>query len=249
MPISALTQFEPIRRGRMSLSLASCETEVREAQRLRHDVFGLEMGASINAVDGRDVEELDRYCEHLLLRDDETGDVVGCYRILTAQGAKRAGRWYSQSEFDMGNLLGLMERSMELGRACVRADRRGGAAIMMLWTGLVSFAKSRDLVAMLGCGSISVMDGGHGAASLFEQMKASGRCAPERWRVYPKNRLPLERLDRTRKIATPPLMKGYLRAGAYICGEPCLDPRFHCADVIVLMPLQNIAGQYGRHFS
>ncbi|MES2510296.1 MAG: GNAT family N-acetyltransferase, partial [Pseudomonadota bacterium] len=116
-PVPAAVQRPAV--GKISVSWARHQDEVRQAQRLRYEVFALEMGANLpNTVPGHDIDLFDDYCEHLLVRDDDSQAVIGTYRVLTPTQAKRAGSTYSDTEFDLTRLRSLRERMVELGRSC-----------------------------------------------------------------------------------------------------------------------------------
>ena len=177
--------------------------EVREAQRLRYEVFAGEMGAILsNAVPGHDVDLFDDYCEHLLVRDGATRKVIGTYRVLTPQQAKRAGSTYSDTEFDLVRLRPLRESMVELGRSCVHRDHRQGGVIMALWGALAAFMQRNRLDTMIGCASIpmqyegphGMIGGGHAAASIWRQVKDT-HMAPINCHVRPRLPLPVDRLD------------------------------------------------------
>ncbi len=111
----------------IAVSWARHLDEVREAQRLRHAVFAGEMGAILpNTVPGHDVDLFDDYCEHLLVRDVATSEVIGTYRVLTPEQARRVGCTYSDTEFDLTRLRSIRDRMVELGRSCVHPDHRHG---------------------------------------------------------------------------------------------------------------------------
>lgn len=233
--------------GSLTVSLARDANEVVEAQRLRYKVFAEEMGANIHCADGLDIDAYDEYCQHLIVREQEQGRVIGCYRLLTLAGAQAMGGWYSDSEFDLSRLQHLLPQAVELGRACVHRDYRSGSTITLLWAGLAQFMQQNQLEYMLGCGSLSMADGGHFAASVFAQLQHK-HYAPTEYRVFPKNPLPIAALNQHMDVECPALIKGYVRAGAYICGEPHWDADFNCADVLVLMPMSRINSRYARHF-
>ncbi|WP_066568996.1 GNAT family N-acetyltransferase [Snodgrassella sp. CFCC 13594] len=247
LSIQSRTQVS-IRGSRFSVSLAHSDREVAEAQRLRYRVFAEEMGANIVAQDGLDVDHHDSFCRHLIVREHQEDRVVGCYRLLTAEAAHAAGGWYSAGEFDLTRLQHVLPQTVELGRACVHADFRGGPVITMLWAGLMQFMQQTQRSYMMGCGSVSMADGGHFAASLFHQIQQQ-HYAPAEYRVFPKNPLPIHALQQELPVDCPALIKGYLRAGAYICGEPHWDADFHSADMLVMLPLSRLNGRYARHFS
>ncbi|WP_274584652.1 GNAT family N-acyltransferase [Neisseria leonii] len=228
--------------------LAETPEEVAAAQQLRYRVFAQELGADIQGSDGRDIDRYDEYCDHLLAFDEATGRVVGCYRLLTAAGARAVGSWYSESEFDLSPLAAILPDTVELGRACIHPDYRNGGLIMLLWTGLMKFMKQNGLRFMIGCGSISTADGGHEAAGLYHVLKQK-YLAPPQWRVKPLNPMNWESLVPVEKPECPALIKGYLKAGAWFCGEPCVDEAFNCADILIMMDISRLSDRYLQRFA
>ena len=235
---------------------AKHQDEVREAQRLRFDIFGTEMGARLSSkLPGHDIDLFDDYCEHLLVRETQTGHVIGTYRVLTPEQAKRAGSTYSDTEFDLTRLRGLRGRMVELGRSCVHPDHRHGGVIMALWSALADFMVRNQLDTMIGCASIpmqyegphGVVGGGHAAASIWRQVKET-HLAPIDFHVRPRLPLPVERLDDTLDVEPPALIKGYLRLGAKVLGPPAWDPDFNAADLPMLMRISDLPARYRKHF-
>ena len=139
----------------ITVQWAQHEDEVREAQRLRHAVFVTEMGARLaTPIPGHDIDLFDDYCEHLLVRDAHSRQVIGTYRVLTPAQARRVGGTYSDTEFDLTPLRLLRPRMVELGRSCVHAGHRHGGVIMALWGALAGFMLRNQLDTMIGCASI-----------------------------------------------------------------------------------------------
>ena len=231
------------------------ESEVREAQRLRYQIFVEEMGARLSPPAGTpaglDIDVYDAFCEHLLVRTvgahGEPGRVIGTYRVLTPAAARRIGGLYSETEFDLTRLRPLRGKMVELGRSCVHADHRSGGAILALWGALAEFMVRNELDTMIGCASISMRDGGHVAASLWEQLRHT-HLAPIEWQVRPRLPLPVDELDRHLAVEPPPLIKGYLRCGAKVLGAPAWDPDFNTADLPMLMRIDDLPLKYRRHF-
>lgn len=232
---------------KLYVSLARTQAEVEEAQRLRYKVFAEEMGAQVSGTGGLDIDGFDKFCDHLIVRDSGTHQVIGTYRILSPQKANEAGGYYSAGEFDLSRLAHLADRTVEVGRACVHQNYRNGGTITMLWAGLAKYMQIHHYEYMIGCGSISMADGGHAAASLYEKLK-DDYLAPLEYRVFARNPLPIQSLRSDMQVACPPLIKGYLRLGAYICGEPAWDPYFNTADMLVMLPLSRINPRYAAHF-
>jgi len=234
--------------NKLTVSLASSRWEILEAQRLRFKIFAEEMGARLPSRDlGFDRDRYDPYCEHLLVREEDSGEVVGTYRILTSHQAKYCGGFYSEEEFDLARLQHLRSRMVEVGRSCVHPDYRTGATIALLWSGLARFILSRGYEYVIGCASIGLADGGNGAASIYNAVRQIA-MSPMEYRVFPRHPLRLEAFDASRPAVVPPLIKGYLRLGAYVCGKPAWDPDFNTADLLMLLPLSRIDRRYARHF-
>ena len=236
----------------ISVSWAQHQDEVRAAQKLRFDVFAGEMGARLNTtVPGHDVDLFDNYCEHLLVRDQATQQVIGTYRVLTPVQAKRVGSTYSDTEFDLTRLRMLRERMVELGRSCVHPDHRHGGVIMALWGALAEFMTRNQLDTMIGCASIPMLHNGvvsgDVAASIWRQLQAT-HLAPIEYHVRPRLPLPVEQLDSSLQVEAPALIKGYLRLGAKVLGAPAWDPDFNSADLPMLMRIADLPSRYRKHF-
>ena len=236
------------KRPAFQITWASTPNEIKEAQRLRFKVFAEEMGANLaQNSEGLDVDEFDAYCDHLLIRDQETLKVVGTYRVLPPHKAQEIGRLYSDSEFDLTRLNHLRPKMVELGRSCVHADYRSGAVIMALWSGLAQYMQKHHYEIMLGCASIPMADGGHFAASLYNSLSEE-QMAPTENHAFPRLPLPLDKLNGGLDVEPPPLIKGYLKLGAKICSAPAWDPDFNTADLLTMLRLSEINPRYAKHF-
>lgn len=242
-----LNQESSQTQSRLYLSLARTPAEIAEAQRLRYKVFAEEMGAQVSGTGGLDIDGFDDFCDHLLVRESNTHQVIGTYRILSPHQAAQAGGYYSAGEFDLSRITHLYDRTVEVGRACVHQAYRSGGTITMLWAGLAKYMQMHHYEYMIGCASVPMNDGGHAAASLFNRLK-DDYLSPAEYRVFPHNRLPIEALNQDMQVACPPLIKGYLRLGAYICSEPAWDAYFNTADMLVMLPLSRINKRYAAHF-
>jgi len=236
-----------MRRLQLEAILARGADEVRASQRLRYRVFGEELGARLPSHHlGLDADRFDTYCQHLIVRDVVTGETVGTYRILSHDDARRAGGFYSETEFHLARVLTL-PGLVEVGRACIHPDYRQGAVLAFLWSALAKHIEASGYAHVIGCASVPVADGGHGAASLYRRL-AREHLSPLEWRVLPRHPLPLPALDHDADAAIPSLLNGYLRMGAYVCGPPAFDPDFNSADLFVLMPIARMRQRYRARF-
>ena len=231
---------------RLSVGLARERAEIRAAQRLRWRIFGGEMGATLHSPEpGLDQDRFDAFCDHLVVRDGS--EIVGTYRLLSPDAARRAGAYYSEDEFDLSRLQPIRGRLAELGRSCIDPRYRTGGVIALLWSGISRYALERGYEYLAGCASMSAADGGGSARVVYAGLPAAS-MAPGEHRVFPRRALPARRSGCGAKTSLPPLFKGYLRCGAYVCGEPAWDPEFDTADFFMLLPMSRMAARYARHF-
>ena len=235
-------------KGIPQIDFAESAEDLRVAQQLRYEIFAGEMGARLhNYLPGLDHDHLDEHCHHLLVRDPLTARLIGCTRILTEDGARQAGGFYSQGEFDIKSVLTLPGRFAEIGRTCVHRDYRNGATISALWSGIAGFVMENRIDYLIGCASIPLGENGTMAQAIYSEL-AQRYLTPADLRVHSRNPLPRrDMLDRG-DYPLPPLLKAYLRVGARICGEPFLDEDFQVADVFILVSTRHLARRYARHF-
>lgn len=233
---------------RYAVRLARDEDEVRAAQRLRHQVFAGELGARLDGPEpGLDSDAFDAYCDHLVVIDEETEQVVGTYRLLPPERASVAGRLYSEGEFDLSALAPIRPDLVEVGRSCVHPDHRNGAVIALIWAGLARYMDRSGHNWLAGCCSIPLSDGGVLAAATRENVLTRS-LAPAEYRVTPHLPWNPEGIAFPGRVELPPLLRGYLRLGAWVCGEPALDAEFGCADLYVLLSLRRTNPRYLKHF-
>ena len=242
-----------ISKSAVEVSWAKHQDEVREAQRLRYDVFVKEMGARLpQSLPGHDIDLFDDYCEHLLVRDGASGAVIGTYRVLTPAQAKRVGGTYTDTEFDLTRLRFMRERMVELGRSCVHAEHRHGGVILALWGALFEFMARNQLDTMIGCASIPMLHNGivsgDAAASIWKQLSKTNLASIE-FHALPRLPLPIAELDSDLPVEPPALIRGYLRLGAKILGAPAWDPDFNTADLPMLMQVKDLPNRYRKLFA
>ncbi|WP_439029434.1 GNAT family N-acetyltransferase [Gordonia terrae] len=240
--------------GPVRVLVSDDPADIVAAQRLRYDVFAAEPGFSNrigDAATGRDADRFDAFCEHLIVRHDDHG-VVGCARMLSPARAIAAGGWYSATEFDLAEMSDIVTATVELGRACVRADHRDGSVTALMWAALLQYMEDADLRYLMGCVSVPLHSPGEwlpGSAmrALRDRLRAE-HSDPHR-RAHPLvaarvgGRL-LDDIEPADTVAMPPLMRGYLRLGARVCGEPAVDDVFDVADFLTLLDREGANKRY-----
>ncbi|MFG3497602.1 GNAT family N-acetyltransferase [Streptomyces sp. NPDC047928] len=234
---------------RYAVRLARHQDEVRAAQRLRHLVFAGELGARVEGPEpGLDSDAFDAYCDHLLVHEETTGEIVGTYRLLPPDRARIAGRLYSEGEFDLTRLAPVRDDLVEVGRSCVHPAHRNGAVISLIWAGIARYMTRTGHEWLAGCCSVPLSDGGALAAATWRTVKAR-HLAPEEYWVTPHKLWSPEGIDvPAGRTQLPPLLRGYLRLGAWVCGAPAHDVDFGVADLYVLLSLRRTDPRYLRHF-
>lgn len=226
-------------RGNYELRMASLPEDVRRAQRLRFEVFNLEMheGLSQSYATGLDADPFDEVCDHLIVEETTTRLVVGTYRLQTGRSAVQNRGYYSEQEFEFDVFEAARAEIIELGRACVHSQHRNLSVLSLLWKGIAGYARSHQARYLIGCSSLTSQDPVEGAA-MYEQLSARHLAAPE-WRTVPQKdyRCPLDAAG-----AAPPripkLLGAYLSIGAKICGPPAIDREFKTIDFLTVLDLQ-----------
>lgn len=231
---------------RYSLLLSTDPGMIEAAQRLRSDVFSSTPGFALPAGrDERDVDRFDEFCDHLLVRDDDTGELVGCYRMLAPAGAIAAGGLYTATEFDIRALDPLRPSLVEMGRAVVRDGHRNGGVVLLMWAGILAYLDRYGYDYVTGCVSVPIGGDDDGQAPGSQLRGArdfvlSRHAAPPQYRVYPHRPVVvdgtgIDDIAPPARPSVPALMRGYLRLGAQVCGEPAHDPDFGVGDFCVLL--------------
>jgi putative hemolysin len=234
---------------RYTLLLSTDPALIDTAQRLRHDVFTSEPGFALSDMSpgfdtGHDADRFDEYCDHLLVREDNSGELVGCYRMLPPTGAIAAGGLYTATEFDVQGLDALRPSLVEMGRAVVREDHRNGGVVLLMWAGILAYLDRCGYDYVTGCVSVPVASAdGNAPGGQIRGVRDFVRrrhAAPAEYTVYPYRPVAvdgrdLDALDPPARVSVPPLMRGYLRLGAKVCGDPAHDPDFGVGDFPALL--------------
>lgn len=234
----------------LHVRLATSAEDIEACQRLRYEIFAEEMGANLPSSHlGLDKDGFDDVCDHLLVEDLSTGQIVACTRILTDVVAREVGGYYySDHEFDLTLIRHLQGRVMEIGRTCVHYAYRNGTTISVLWSGMAEYMLTHGFDFLMGCASVSIADGGVQVAAIRQHLQDKQLLTTDSRRVAPRAPMPalppVDNID----IFWPPLLKAYLRLGAKVCGEPCLDAEFGVADFFILLDVKDLSPRYARHF-
>jgi putative hemolysin len=243
---------------RYSLLLSNDPSLIEAAQRLRYEVFSSTPGFALPpaAEAHRDVDRFDEYCDHLLVRDDDTGELVGCYRMLPPTGAIAAGGLYTATEFDVRAFDPLRSSLVEMGRAVVREGHRNGGVVLLMWAGILAYLDRCGYDYVTGCASVPISGDADGEAPGSQirgvrDFVLKRHAAPPQYRVHPRRPVlvdgrGIDDIDPPPRPAVPALMRGYLRLGAQVCGEPAHDPDFGVGDFCILLDKRQADTRYLR---
>jgi putative hemolysin len=237
---SVAGNVESISRAHYRLRLAMSTADLRAAQVLRFVVFNLELqeGLEQSYATCLDADAFDEVCDHLLVEDLRTGEVIGTYRLQTGPTAASKLGYYSAQEFDFSPYEPWRHELVELGRACVHSSHRNFVVLSLLWKGIANYAKSHGCRYLIGCSSLTSQDPALGMAAYREMQRY---LVPEQWRTNPlpafdcsSNQPPVH----APKI--PKLLTAYLALGARICGPPALDKEFKTIDFLTFLDLYSM---------
>lgn len=233
-PQEALSSTSP----RYRVHLARSAEELRAAQRLRFEVFNLELGEGLASSYARqlDEDEFDAVCDHLLVSDQADGRVVGTYRLQTGAMARAGRGYYSAREFDFAPYASRREQIIELGRACIDAGHRSFAVLSLLWRGIAAYAQERGARYLVGCSSLTSLDQGVGAAA-WRRLQVHAVEPALATRPLPDFACALAHEGPPPKI--PKLLTAYLALGAQVCGPPAIDREFGTIDFLTWLDLES----------
>jgi len=220
--------------------LARTDDERREAYRLRFRVFNLELNEGLEGAyqTGEDSDEFDPFCDHMVVQEGSTGNVVGTYRLQTGASARRNLGYYSAREFDFAPYESLASRMVELGRACIHPNHRSYEVLMLLWKAIVRYAVEQGAQYLIGCSSLTSQDPAVGSG-VYESLKPM--LAPEHLRTVPTPPYACAMAATGEPTRAPKLLRAYLAVGAQICGPPAMDREFKTIDFLTLMDLSNLS--------
>ncbi|CCG18675.1 putative lysophospholipid acyltransferase (LPLAT) superfamily [Taylorella equigenitalis 14/56] len=247
-----LTTQATTREPSFTLSIATSPEEVESLQRLRYEIYSSELGVKFDR-EGIDVDYFDDFCDHLMVIDNDKKIFVGTYRVLSPKNAVKAGKYYSEGEFNIESLNDIRHLLAECGRSCTHSDYRSGSVIMLLWAGLAKYMDFYDARYMLGCASVSLADGGFQAAEVWRFTKDEMAQHPDRAQVVPLNPYPIEKLeslpeDTENQTKFHSLIKGYIKVGAFICGKPTYDESFNSCDFPIIIDKHAMDKRYYKQF-
>lgn len=239
----------PSTRDTYHTRLATSEADIHAAQRLRFDVFNVELQEGLRESwrTRLDSDRFDASCDHLVIEHIATGKIVGTYRLQTGGMAAAASGYYSEQEFDFAPFEPFRSEIVELGRACVHQDHRKGNVLDLLWRGIAAYTRERKARYLLGCSSLTSQDPALGHA-MYARL-AQEYLAPEAFRTSP---LPAYALPDAEPLAVcprpPRLLRTYLSVGSKICGKPALDREFGTIDFLTLIDLAALPAATSARF-
>lgn len=243
-----------IKSGAYRLTFARSMEQVRALQRLRFEVFNLELGEGLKKSfeSGLDEDDLDEALHHILILDDNTGQTVGTYRMQTAAMAAANCGFYSAREFDISGFpLSVVDDAVEVGRACIAKSHRSRRVLHLLWRGLARYLTWTRKHCLFGCCSLNTQDG-HVGNLVHARLVEEGHVHP-RVRAWPLPGFECGLHDHHADMAEdatelPPLFASYLGLGAKICGPPAVDREFGTIDFLVVLDIRELDTHVRRSF-
>ncbi len=239
--------------GHYQVSFARSAEEIDTIQKLRFNVFNLELGEGLEESfeTGRDADPFDATCHHLLVTDLRTEQIVGCYRMQTTDMAAANEGFYSSSLFDLSRLPPeVVSASMEVGRACVARSHRSKHVLFLLWKGLALYVAHNNVRYLFGCCSLTSQDPCEGWA-VMRYLEEGNHVHPE-LRVEPAGDCRLTAAEPTEKsvanVEIPILFRTYLRYGSKVCGPPAIDREFKTIDYFIVLDVETLSPRTHKIF-
>lgn len=239
--------------GRYAVGFAQTVEDLDQIERLRFEVFNLELGEGLDSAfaTGRDHDDLDPYFHHLLIASEATGEIVGTYRLQTGEMAAAHQGFYSAGEFDLGNLPNdFLAEAVEVGRACVAKDHRNGRVLNLLWRGLAMYMLHNRKRFLFGCCSLTSQEPALGEATRAF-LEEAGHVHPTLL-APPLPAFACVGADAaslaTQRVHIPPLFQSYLALGAKVCGPPAIDRQFKTIDFLVTLDVAALDEHSYRFF-
>ncbi|WNR42272.1 GNAT family N-acetyltransferase [Paenibacillus roseipurpureus] len=241
--------------AKLAVKLASNTGEIEQAMRLRYQVF-VEEENNFRMLNERKLEsdDFDAYCDHLIVQDLETEEVVGTYRLLPGDRAVEGIGFYSETEFDLSAYAQRKKQSLELGRSCVAPPYRDGRTIQLLWEGIAGYSSENGFSHLIGCASVhfAQMEALNEIYSLLRLKQVwtdrYGIQPLPSYRITGLSQIELSGSEKELFRKLPPLMKGYQWLGAEIAGDPAYDELFGTVDFFIVLEKEKVTRRYKRHF-
>lgn len=246
--VRPLTEFN-LSEGKYSAHFAMAATEVIAAQKLRYEVFNLELGEGLPESERTELDQ-DKYdapCSHLIVTHNPTGAVVGTYRMQSYNHAVEHEGFYSATEFDISQVPAeILAKTMEVGRACIHVDHRNNRVLFLLWKGLTAFLLYNQLRYLFGCCSLTSQNAAEGA-QLMAQLK-TGKAVRSDFQVAAKPGYECSGEASGLSLKTPKLFQSYLNYGAKVCSDPAIDRVFKTIDYLVILDIEQLSDFSRRLF-
>ena len=237
-----------------TVATAADEAELHEALELRHAVFRVEwQGTALPG--GRDGDEFDTHCDHIIIRDAASHLLVATMRFNPVP-VDAPQRVWSRAEFDLDGFLALPGPKVEMGRTCIRKEWRSNATVLALFRGILNYIHASQATWVFGCCSLDATPL-PGLACLRRWLQQQNHALPPGLArpQHPDPGLagdpmhPLTPAERaTAEELLPPLLRAYLRSGAKVAVDPAWDPEFRCWDFLTVFDVgQEQRGFTGRY--
>ncbi|MCA1850101.1 MAG: GNAT family N-acetyltransferase, partial [Acidobacteria bacterium] len=244
---------EEIDEGKYLVRFVRTPEELDAVLKLRFEVFNLELAEGLDSsfLTGRDQDEFDLTCHHLVILDKTTAEIVGTYRLRTIEMAREAGGFYSAGEFNLSCLPPyVLEESVEIGRACIARPYRNTKVLFLLWKGLATYLAHNRKRYLFGCCSLASQEPQEGTR-VFDYLERSGHLHPTLY-VPPRRGFECDVddlfVEGGREPSVPRLFQTYLSFGARVCGRPAIDRQFKTIDFLVTFDTEEMDEKSRRTF-
>jgi putative hemolysin len=228
--------------GPYLLRFARTESDLDRILRLRYEVYHLEhqIGSDEAHATGRDEDEFDSLLHHLVIEERDTRNVVGTYRMQTADMAGESG-FSAARLFDLEALpVELRQNAVEVGKLCIAKGHRNQRMLHLLWRGMAGYLSRNHKTIVFGTCALPSRDEAV-ALAIHRGLEKAGACHPT-LQVAPLPhtacRSTSSAPDRERHL--PDLFQAYLGIGAKVLGPPAVDHAFKTTNWLLWVDISDL---------
>lgn len=212
-----------LRKGRYLARPATAPDDLARAQSLRALCFGRPAGAA-------DADPFDQLCTQIMIEEDGSGTLVGCFRLLAVPDGAAVQRSYSAQFYDLAGLARFPGPMAEIGRFCIHPAHLNPDILRIAWGALTAWVDATGVRLLFGCTSFA----GDQAAPHLDAFSLLHRkhIAPTQWRPGIKapevfefaSGLAGHVCDPAKAQAgLPPLLRSYLVMGGWVSDHAVFD--------------------------
>ena len=237
-------------KGRFSARVTVDGDDILAAQHLRTSQFGTGTGPDGQ---GRDADQFDDICRHVLIEDIASGELAACFRFLHLTGGAEIERSYAAVYYNLARLKTYPDPVLEIGRFCIDPNRSDPDILRIAWAMLTRYVDVHRIGMMFGCSSFGGTD-----ISPYKDAYAllkDRHLAPRHWSPgvkapsvirYARDLAHMKPDLKQAGNSMPPLLRTYLAMGGWVSDHAVIDRQLDTLHVFTAVEISAIPAQRKR---